>query len=353
MKKEGKIFRAIGLMSGTSLDGLDIVAAEFWQQNGNWCFKIVSAETAIYTAEWFEKLKTAHTLAGDKLLILNNQYGRFLGQEAKKFCHKTGFNPDLIASHGHTVFHDPEKGFTFQLGNGNEIAATTGITTVADFRTGDVALGGQGAPLVPAGDKLLFYEYDYCLNLGGFSNISFDENDARKAFDICPVNIVFNEFASKRGHLFDNNGDFGRAGEIDFHLLDKLNSLDFYQKQFPKSLGREWVEQVFLPVFHLHSCAENNKIRTVYEHVALQISKTILPHKNVLATGGGVWNKFLIELIASKTTAKIIIPAAEIADFKEALVFAFLGVLKTNNQVNCFASVTGAKHDHSAGTIFN
>ncbi len=339
-------------MSGTSLDGLDLVAVEFWQKDGKWYYNIAAAETVTYPEDWIDNLKKAPTLPGQQLIQLNTEYGRYLGKKTKAFIEKTRFEPELITSHGHTIFHQPEKGYTFQLGSGFEIAATTGITTVADFRSGDVALGGQGAPLVPAGDKLLFSAFNYCLNLGGFANISFDENNSRKAFDICPVNFVFNYFAAKKGLRFDKNGDLGRKGNIDFLLLKKLNSLDFYKKEPPKSLGREWVESEFLPVLDKYECAEPDKIRTVYEHAAQQISKIIRNDGKILVTGGGAWNTFLIELIEAKTNIKITIPPREIVDFKEALVFAFLGVLRLQNMINCFASVTGAKHDHSAGVVF-
>lgn len=339
-------------MSGTSLDGLDLVAAKFWQVSGNWHYDIAAAETDIYPKEWIDNLKMAPALPEQQLIQLHAEYGRYLGQKTKAFIEKTRFTPELIASHGHTIFHQPENGYTFQLGRGFEIAAITGITTVADFRSGDVALGGQGAPLVPAGDKLLFSAFDYCLNLGGFANISFEENNSRKAFDICPANIVFNYYATKNGLLFDRNGDLGRKGNIDFLLLEKLNSLDFYKKEPPKSLGREWVESEFLPVVEKFECAEPDKISTVYEHVAQQISKIIRKNRKLLITGGGVWNAFLVELIETKSNLKIITPPREIVDFKEALVFAFLGVLRVQNTINCFASVTGAKNDHSAGVVF-
>lgn len=340
-------------MSGTSLDGLDIVAAEFWQtRNNKWNYSISAAETISYSDEWIENLKNAPELKGNELIELHVKYGRFLGQKTIEFIQKSKSIPDIIASHGHTVFHQPEKGITFQLGSGNEIVATTGITTVADFRSGDVALGGQGAPLVPAGDKLLFQEFDYCLNLGGFANISFDENNTRKAFDICPANIILNHFASKNGLPYDKNGELGRGGNINWQLLKELDSLPFYKKAAPKSLGREWVESEFMPVLDRFHCPETDKIRTVYEHIAQQISTFSSDGKKMLVTGGGSWNTFLIELISTKTATKLIIPSPEIVNFKEALVFAFLGVLRYKNKINCLASVTGARHDHSAGIIY-
>jgi anhydro-N-acetylmuramic acid kinase len=358
--------KAIGLMSGTSLDGLDLVAAEFWLKNGNWNFNIHFAETVSYSNEWIEKLRNSPALSGEKLIELHADYGRFLGIETKQFIEKTGFTPDLIASHGHTVFHQPEKRFTFQAGSGFEISAITSITTVTDFRSGDVALGGQGAPLVPVGDRLLFSEYEYCLNLGGFANISFEENGKRIAFDICPVNTIINHFAEKQGFAFDKNGELGRKGKVHDELLSKLNQLDFYSAEPPKSLGREWVEQVFMPVLNDFEISDEDKLRTVYEHIAQQIALTVsgkgegrgggkvggLAEGKMLVTGGGAFNTFLIEFISNQTLSKIIIPTNEIVNFKEALIFALIGVLKYMGEINCLASVTGAKKDHSSGIIF-
>jgi anhydro-N-acetylmuramic acid kinase len=347
--------KAIGLMSGTSLDGLDLVAVAFWQTSDKWHFHIEAAETFEYSKEWKNRLKKAPEFSGVELIQLHTEYGRFLGNETKKFIQKTGFKPELISSHGHTVFHQPEKGFTFQAGSGFEIAVVTGITTIADFRSGDVALGGQGAPLVPVGDRLLFSDYDYCLNLGGFANISFEKNGKRIAFDICPVNIVLNHFAEKQGFSFDKNGELGRKGKVDFELLNQLNQLEFYFTEPPKSLGREWVEQVFVPVLNDFEIPDADKLRTVYEHIAQQIAGTIDRdggEGKMLVTGGGAFNTFLIELISVKIPVELIIPENEIINFKEALIFTFLGVLKDRSEINCLASVTGAKSDSSAGIVY-
>jgi anhydro-N-acetylmuramic acid kinase len=350
--------KVVGLMSGTSLDGLDLVAAEFRKTNEKWHFHIEAAETIEYSNEWKTRLKNAPEFSGLELIQLHTEYGRFLGSETKRFFTENNFEPDLIASHGHTIFHQPEKGFTFQAGSGFEIATVTGITTVADFRSGDVALGGQGAPLVPVGDRLLFSEYEYCLNLGGFANISFEKNGKQIAFDICPVNIILNHFAEKQGFSFDKNGELGRKGKVNTELLNKLNQLDFYRAEPPKSLGREWVEQVFMPVLNDFEISDEDKLRTVYEHIAKQIAGrgegkgTDKGGGKMLVTGGGAFNAFLIELISGKTPIELVIPANEIVNFKEALIFAFLGVLKVRGEINCLASVTGAKCDSSVGIMY-
>lgn len=354
-------------MSGTSLDGLDLVAVKFWQTGYKWNFHIEAAETVEYSVSWKNRLKNAPEFSGVELIQLHTEYGRFLGNETKRFIAQNHFQSDIVSSHGHTIFHQPEKRFTFQAGSGFEIAAVTGITTVADFRSGDVALGGQGAPLVPVGDRLLFSEYEYCLNLGGFANISFEKNGKRIAFDICPVNIVLNHFAEIQGFAFDKNGDLGRKGKVNTELLCNLNQLDFNHAEPPKSLGREWVENVFLPLLDQTEISDEDKLRTVYEHIAQQIVGTIGRGKGGgedrkkgegkggggLVTGGGAFNAFLIELISGKTAVELIIPANEIINFKEALIFAFLGVLKIRGEINCLASVTGAKCDSSTGIIYS
>ncbi len=343
-------YLVIGQMSGTSLDGLDLVAVEFVFSDEKWHYKIIDAKTISYSETWEQKLRTAHHLSGSELLQVHNEFGKFLAGQITRFS--KNFNSELIASHGHTIFHQPEKGFTFQLGNGSVVAAETGITTVADFRQPDVALGGQGAPLVPAGDRLLFGEFDYCLNIGGFANISYENNSQRIAFDICPANIILNHFAAKNGLPFDNNGDLGRNGKINTELLVKLNSLDFYKKEPPKSLGREWIESDFLPIIDGFPGSDSDKLRTIYEHIAFQIGKSTNKPGKMLVTGGGAFNKFLIERLKELSVAKIVIPDSVTVNFKEALIFAFLGVLRIRYEINCFASVTGARKNHSSGVIF-
>ena len=350
MLENSEKYNVIGVMSGTSLDGLDIAHCEFWQENNNWKFNIVDAKTFKYNKNWLQKLSNAHNLSSKDLIELNNIYGNFIGEKVIEFSNKRHI--DFIASHGHTIFHNPEKGFTYQIGNGANIAATTKIKTIADFRTLDVSLGGQGAPLVPIGDKLLFSNYDYCINLGGFANISFCKNDTRTAYDICPVNIIANSLVLPLGLEFDKDGELGRTGSINNELLYKLNSLEFYSKKHPKSLGREWVEKNISPLLIENKISINDALRTLYEHVAFQISDN-LKYGNVLVTGGGTKNKYLISLIKQKSKlVNFIIPDVQLIDFKEALIFAFLGVLKNNKQINTLSSVTGASIDSSGGAIF-
>ncbi|KMQ68686.1 anhydro-N-acetylmuramic acid kinase [Chryseobacterium sp. FH2] len=345
------ILQAIGLMSGTSLDGLDICFAKFEKKN-SWSFQILKAETIPYPKNWEDKLRNSIHLSVEELLELNSEYGFYLGELTNRFIQKNRLESiDLIASHGHTVFHQPQKKFTLQIGDGRAIKLKTNLPVIYDFRSQDVLMGGNGAPLVPIGDEFLFSQYDACLNLGGFSNISLKIDNKRIAFDIAPVNIVFNRLVQKFNKSFDENGDLSRTGKINEDLLLKLNSLDFYKLPHPKSLGIEWCNENVFPLFE--NIETIDALATFTEHVSLQIANIINENKldNVLFTGGGTYNIFLVEKIKAKTSAQIIIPQKEIIDYKEALIFAFMGVLRFNNEINVLASATGSTANHSSGII--
>jgi anhydro-N-acetylmuramic acid kinase len=349
-----QIYNTIGIMSGTSLDGLDMVWVKFWFDR-DWQFKIQKAETLPYNSELKNNLANAQHLSGIDLIILSKEFGKFIGTSINRFIADIDGKIDFIASHGHTVFHQPEKGITLQIGDGHEITTITGITTICDFRSQDVALGGQGAPLVPIGDKLLFSNYEYCLNIGGFANISFENGNSRFAFDICPANIVLNTLANKLGYDFDKDGEIAKSGNLCIELYDELNQIEYYRKPFPKSLGREWLEDTFLPIIEKYTISIEDKLNTVCNHVAFQIAESTknTQNKNILVTGGGAYNKFLIDLLKQKSQHQIVIPESLIIEYKEALIFAFLGLLKVKNQINCLASVTGAKRDSSCGVKYN
>lgn len=342
---------AIGLMSGTSLDGLDVCYATFTFSE-KWEFEILKAETIPYPQVWEEKLKKAFFLSAEDLYALNSEYGFYLGETVNQFIQKNHIkNVDVIASHGHTIFHQPNQKFTTQIGDGRAIKLTTNLPTIYDFRSQDVLLGGNGAPLVPIGDHLLFSEYDACVNLGGFSNISFIKNNERIAFDICPVNIILNKWANELHLKYDAGGKIASENIVDSELLELWNNLDFYKTSGPKSLGAEWVNENILN--ELNGNSAEVLIATATEHAAQQISETI--NKNnltkVLYTGGGAYNTHLMERIKALTTSEIILPKKEIIDFKEALIFAFMGVLRLQGMNNVLCSATGAKHDHSTGII--
>jgi anhydro-N-acetylmuramic acid kinase len=337
----------LGIMSGTSLDGVDLAICRLARNPDQ--YEIIRAETIAYSADWITKLKQAERCSGLELMQLHREYGKYLGHLAKQFIGET--KVDAIASHGHTIFHNPAKGLTFQIGCGAELAATSGITTVADFRITDVAHGGQGAPLVPAGDATLFSEYNYCLNLGGFINISFDEFAKRIAFDIAPMNYVLNRLAMREGKPFDENGKMAAAGTCIQSLLDKLNSLSYYSARAPKSLGREWVEKEIFPLLN-ENYNTSDLLHTFTLHAAEQTAKYLQQDGRVLITGGGAYNTFFIEELKKRSVAEIVIPESELINFKEALIFAWLGFLRLRNENNALSSVTGARRDSCGGAIF-
>ncbi len=346
-------YQVLGLMSGTSLDGLDLCHASFQKDKfGKWSFKILNAATFPYSEIWEGKLRNSIHLSAEELFEINSKYGFYLGEKVKEFIEKYSLdNIDLIASHGHTVFHQPQKKFTVQIGDGRAIKLLTDTPVIYDFRSQDVLMGGNGAPLVPIGDELLFSEFDACLNIGGFSNISFKENGKRIAFDICPVNIVLNDFAKKLGKDYDENGDFARNGIVNENLLSALNSIEYYKKNPPKSLGMEWVSEHVFTMFEDED--PSMILATFTEHAAIQIANIFNQHKikKVLFTGGGTYNSYLIEKIETKTQTEIIIPEKEIIDFKEALIFALMGVLRMTNENNVLSSATGSSQDHCSGII--
>lgn len=345
-------YNVIGMMSGTSMDGMDLCHCSFEFSDNRWNYTIQKAFTIEYPDDWLMKLGHAHLLPSQELLILHFEYGSWIGKQIK--AHFGNIPLDFISSHGHTVFHQADKGLTFQLGHGQSIANESGFTTVCDFRTQDVLLGGNGAPLVPIGDRMLFSNFQGCINLGGFANLSFLSNNKTYAYDICAVNIVLNHLSNKLGKKYDANGDLARKGNLNPHFLNQLNQLPYYIQSFPKSLGREWAEHNILPLIEENTSIEE-LLRTYTEHAAIQISealKNLEAGQKVLFTGGGCNNKFLIERIKAMTTSKIEIPDQSLVDFKEALVFAFLAVLKIEGKINVMSSVTGSKRDSKSGVIF-
>ncbi len=354
-----KKFKIIGLMSGTSLDGLDLAYCHIWQTANDWHFDIHHSKSISYESTLREKLKNSIFLPADELLIFHNTYGTWLGEQARIFIEENKLEVDYISSHGHTTHHQPEKGLTFQIGSGQHLANASGHKVICDFRTNDVALGGQGAPLVPIGDALFFKEYDFCLNLGGISNVSFDLNGKRIAYDIGLANMILNHITRKNGFDYDQGGNLARKGKINSIMLDQLNTLEYYQSPFPKSIGYEWFINKVVPIVDATKANLENLLCTSVHHlceqIAIQIRQNSRKSKSkMLATGGGALNDFLIETLQSKlgSEVQVIVPRKEIIEFKEALVFALMGVLRLEGHINVFKSVTGARNDSSSGVLF-
>lgn len=343
-------YKVVGLMSGTSLDGVDLAYCEFEYEKG-WSFRLLQAETIPYTSEWKRTLTQLPFQSAEAFVLAHSALGMFYGTLVKEFCEKNQLHPDFISSHGHTIFHQPAAGVTCQIGDGAAISAASGFPVVCDFRTADVALGGQGAPLVPVGDRLLFHEYHYCLNLGGIANISFEQNGKRIAFDVCGCNLVLNALARRVKKEYDEDGRLASGGKIRSDLLERINSAAYYTKPFPKSLGREDMESDVFPLLDKPGIPVEDLLATFCEHIAQQIGRHILSGK-LFVTGGGVHNHFLIGRIKSYTSAQVVVPDQQLINFKEALVFAFLGVLRQRKETNCLCSVTGASRDNCGGAIY-
>lgn len=347
-------YHVLGIMSGTSLDGIDI-AHLFFEKGESWSYKIISAETIPYPREWQEVLEQAVSYEKNRLEIINKEYTAYLAEVINEFISRNEIKDlDAVCSHGHTIKHEPENGFTLQIGNLPELASMINQVMVCDFRVQDVELGGQGAPLVPIGDELLFEDYEYCLNLGGFANISTKQDGQRIAYDICPVNTVLNHLAEKLGQPYDKDGEIAMVGKLDHELLEELNSKEFYRKNPPKSLGIEWVRAEIFPLLGRDKEVPS-LMHTYAVHAGLQISRNVAddPEVKMLVTGGGAYNKFLMSEISSRTKAKVVIPSDEVVNYKEALIFGFLGILRLRREANTLSSVTGAAKDHSSGKIFH
>jgi anhydro-N-acetylmuramic acid kinase len=366
------VYRAIGLMSGSSLDGLDIAFVEFHENAGRWTHEILQADCYPYPADWVNRLKNATSLSALDYQLLHIDYGHYLGQQVNRFIeqHQLHYKVALVASHGHTTFHLPSKKMTAQLGDGAAIAAQIKLPVVTDLRALDVAFGGQGAPIVPIGEKLLWQEYDYFLNIGGIANLSINSNPYI-AFDICPANRVLNMLAADAGKEMDENGAMAASGTINNNLLEKLNALDYYKQAAPKSLANDYGTDIVYPLIKESGCSVPDALRTCTEHIAIQISETIANSSNfklqtsnlsdkpaalkLLATGGGAFNTFLIQQLQEKIKAEnieVVVPDAKLVNYKEALIMALIGVLRWRQEYNVLASVTGASRDSIGGALW-
>ena len=343
---------AIGLMSGSSLDGIDLALVRLTNDNEHYTYTIIDAATLPYPDFWRQRLTDAFLAKPEDLVPLDKEYGTYLGQQIDIFVKERNVKPDFVASHGHTIFHKPEQRYTLQIGDGQAIADHCGLLTVNDFRSEDVSKGGQGAPLVPIGDKLLFSDYEICLNIGGIANLSYDWECRRIAYDICIANQALNWLAQREGLAYDKDGLLARSGKVNPTLLEALNNNSFYCQKPPKSLGREFFETFQKQI--LDDYGTNDALATFVEHIAQQVSLSVkrLPQGKMLITGGGALNRYLVERIQCHTHHQVIIPERQTIDYKEAIVFSLLGLLRLEGRINVLSSVTGAPSDSCSGRIW-
>ncbi|PUZ22041.1 anhydro-N-acetylmuramic acid kinase [Chitinophaga costaii] len=361
------VYNVIGAMSGSSLDGLDIVLAQLTEIRGQWTYEIKAADTLPYPADWMQRLSGATTLPAADYLVLHSDYGRYTGQQILAFIERHGLQHQVhfIASHGHTAFHLPAMHTTAQLGDGAAIAAITSLPVISDLRAIDLALGGQGAPIVPIGEKLLFPDFQYWLNLGGIANVSAITGADRIAFDICPANRVLNALSLQMGHDYDEGGGLAAAGEVNEVLLSTLQQLPYYALPYPKSLANSFGIDTVLPLLTSSGLSVPDQLRTYTEHIAQQIAQAIEPlhlHAdasqapfNMLVSGGGAFNTFLLERIdalVSPFRIDLVVPDAQTVKFKEALIMALIGALRWRQEDNVLSSVTGASRDSIGGALW-
>ena len=351
-----KSYPIIGLMSGTSMDGVDLAFATYEKtEKGQWNYTLNNTKTFPYPPILLDDLKKSIEFNSCELLILDKKLGAFFSDIIIQFMDEYSIKRESvssIASHGHTIFHNPTEGYTYQIGCGDSIAYRTGIKVINDFRQKDVIAGGQGAPLVPIGDKLLFSNLaDAFLNIGGICNICIPGSKTI-AFDICPGNLPLNKVIQRIGYEYDKNGEHARKGNIDYSILEKLAQLKYYQTPPPKSLGEEWLAEYFYPILN-STTNELNQLRTLIDHISTEISNCLNSSKvkSVLISGGGAKNTFLVEQIQSKFKGEVIVPDPQLIDFKEAIIFGFLGALFLANETNALASVTGAERDTIGGVL--
>lgn len=361
------VYKAIGLMSGSSLDGLDIAYVHLHETGGKWTYEILHADCQPYNAAWMDRLGNAVNLPAADYQLLHTDYGAYTGAVINQFIdtHKLHHQVHLIASHGHTTFHVPKQKMTAQLGDGAAIAAATGLPVVSDLRAMDIAFGGQGAPIVPIGEKLLLYDYDLFLNLGGIANLSFNLPGQYTAFDVCPANRVLNLLIQPTGKAYDENGALAATGTVHTALLDKLNELDYYQQAYPKSLANDFGTATVFPLIQDYKLSTADALRTYVEHIAAQIKDSIQSvmenspaaetGKKLLATGGGAFNGFMVERISGllkQSGITVIVPDKQLVNYKEALVMALIGVLRWREEYNVLSSVTGATRNSINGALW-
>ncbi len=354
-----KKYKVLGLMSGTSLDGLDLAYCTIWENEEGWQFQILEGKSVAYEASMRSQLKDSIFLPADALLILHNSYGSWLGKQVSEFIREKNLEIDFIASHGHTTHHQPENGLTFQIGSGQHLANTSGYKTICDFRSNDLALGGEGAPLVPIGDQLFFRKYDFCLNLGGISNVSFEKNDQRIAYDIGLANMILNHITQKINLAYDSGGELAAKGSLNTEMLERLNGLEYYQLPFPKSTGYEWFVEKVVPIVDSTEDSTENLLFTAIHHICEQVAiqvklNTVKDSSTLFVTGGGALNDFMMKVLQDKLgeAVQLVIPPKDLIEFKEAVVFSLMGVLRLEGKTNILSSVTGAKKDSSSGVIY-
>lgn len=361
------VYRVIGIMSGSSLDGLDIAFVQFEETGGKWSWHIEAADCKPYPEAWRTRLAGATELSAREYMLLHSEYGHYIGREVRRFMEENelSYRVSLIASHGHTTFHMPPH-MTGQIGCGAAIAAETGLPVVTDLRALDVALGGQGAPIVPMGEKLLFPGERFLVNIGGIANLSVATPGGYVAFDTSPANRLLNLLVAPLGLEYDEDGRIAASGQIDHGVLQQLKSLPYHGETYPKSLPNQFGTDLVMPILSKSGSGRADALRTAVEYIAWAVSsgvtaviaQTGLPvpdGSRLLVTGGGALNSFLVSRIdALLQPMGLSAVAADpvTAMYKEALIMGLLGVLRWREESTTLSTVTGATRDSIGGALW-
>ncbi len=354
-------------MSGSSLDGLDIAFCTFTIKAlptfevVNW--KINASNTVAYSKAWQKKLMELPQSSALDFVETHAKFGHYLGQLVQQFLSEHALTPDLIVSHGHTIFHYPERQFTVQIGDGAAIASITGYPVVSDVRAMDVSSGGQGAPIAPIADRYLLSEFDFCLNTGGIFNITYQSDKHSVALDITGANQILNTLANEMDLPYDASGAIARTGTVNITLLEQSNTFDYFLEEYPKSLDNQWVRENLTQLFKNFDAAVSDRLRTACEHIVFQTRQSVqqifekekLPKDRVykmIVTGGGAFNTFLMELLVEGLPEiQVVLPDKEMIENKEALLMALMGVMRIESVPNCIHTVTGAVRSVIGGVV--
>jgi len=348
----------LGLMSGSSLDGIDMALCSFSGLGESLQWKLIHSVHVPFEPKWKKLLQDLPGSSAYDLSLADYDFGNLLGASSKKYF--SDFKPDYIASHGHTIFHYPALKMTCQIGNGAVIASASGINTICDFRSMDIGYGGQGAPIVSLFDLDFFGGLDVLVNLGGIANLTVPDKNQTIAYDIGPCNQLLNYLAGSIGLEYDQDGLLAAQGEIDQNLLKTLSGHSYFDRTFPKTLDNGYIFNEFVPILDKSKASVQDKLRTVVELIAKMLSREITMHlanhktkAGVMFTGGGAKNTFLMETFRKKAVGfEMIETDDEMIDFKEAIMMAYLGYLRVKGKINVLSKVTGASKDSIGGSIY-
>ncbi len=367
MSETPSTYHVVGLMSGSSLDGIDLSYCSYSTSGDAFDWELLNHATYPIPDTWKSRLLHLPEQSAKTFVKTHTYFGHFLSEVINDFIERQKITPDFIASHGHTIFHEPNKRFTTQIGCGAAIATQTGLPVINDFRIQDISINGEGTPLAPAADLFLFEGYDFYLNLGGIANLTAKTVDQLVAFDVCPANQLLNFLANQINLAYDKDGILAKSGQLLPALMERLRDFEYYRMSYPKSLDNSWIKKEVLSIFQQFEEPVQDKLHTTCKFIAEEITNSLSTviqslkmgknnHYKLLATGGGTFNEFLLECIVESNTKgnlpiEVVLPEKEIIDFKEAILMGLLGVLRVQNRPNCFASVTGAKYDTIGGIV--